>query len=152
MTTKPGLAHFLAGRVGLTQSCAPSLRRSPNWTPTATLASPSILAHLAEPSLLPSGASPTQSFITCYAPATGAHLATIPSHSAFQIAAKIAAAEAAQRAWRATSWAERRQVMRTLLSWLLRDVEAITRTCCRDTGKTSKQRLGRGRACGGLEG
>lgn len=114
---------------------------SPSWTPTTILSSPSILAHLNQPTLIPADApSGTKSFITCYAPATGAHLATIPSHSAEQISAKIAAAEAAQPAWAETTWAQRRRVMYTILSWLLRDVGAITRVCCRDTGKTSKPR------------
>lgn len=117
---------------------APTFATSSSWQPKLILQHPSILAHQTQPDLIPSKASYSKSFITCYAPATGAHLATIPAHSGPEIADKIAAAEQAQVAWASTSWAQRRQVMYSLLSWLLRDVEAITKVCCRDTGKTSQ--------------
>lgn len=101
------------------------------------LTSPSILSHLTDPSLLPPHSSKSNSYITCYAPASGHHLSTIPSASKEEIALCITRADFAQRRWSETTFAERRRVLRSLLEWCVRDMEAIARVASRDTGKTS---------------
>ena len=47
-------------------------------------------------------------------------------------------AEQASHTWRRSTYAQRRQVLRSLLDWTLKNKEAIAQICCRDTGKTSR--------------
>lgn len=75
--------------------------------------------------------------IHCYDPATGYVLGTVPADSPETIRTKIARAADAQRAWRTSSMAQRRLVLRTLHAWIQRDLEPIARIACRDTGKTA---------------
>lgn len=105
----------------------------PGWRSKA-LASPSIHAHKQDPSLLPSKKAP--SYITAYAPASGHFLETLPAHTAVEISESISKAELAQKGWGKSDWARRRKVMRSLLDWCVRDMEAIARVSSRDTGKT----------------
>ncbi|ORY51776.1 putative meiotic recombination-related protein [Leucosporidium creatinivorum] len=106
---------------------------APGWR-GKTLSSPSIHSHNDDPSLLPSTKAP--SYITCYAPASGHHLETIPSHTADEIRASISRAEVAQKDWGKSSFDRRRKVLKSLLEWCVRDMEAIARISSRDTGKT----------------
>lgn len=75
--------------------------------------------------------------VFCYDPATGYVLDQFPSDTPETIYAKVTQAAAAQRTWRASSWEERRQLLRTIHAWVLRDMEMIARIACRDTGKTA---------------
>lgn len=102
------------------------------------IASPSLTSHLAAPSLLPATAAtdPTRKWITAYAPASAQHLATLPATTALEISDKIARAERAQADWKTSGWGRRRKVMRSLLRWLVEDMEPLARVASRDTGKT----------------
>ncbi len=51
--------------------------------------------------------------------------------------AAIARARAAQPAWAATSFAERRRVLRCLLQYIVDHQEDICRVAARDSGKSS---------------
>lgn len=113
-------------------------RCRPGWRSKA-LDKPSIHAHLDDPSLLPSIKAPP--YITAYAPASGHHLETLPAHTAAEISASIARAEVAQVAWGKSDWCRRRKVMKSLLDWCVRDMEAIARVSSRDTGKTRESNL-----------
>lgn len=109
------------------------------WIPSHSIKNPSIHSHLTDSSLLPpaTSASASSKFITCYAPASGGHLSTIPSATDTSIYESISRAELAQKKWKESSWAERRKVMNTLLVWCVQDMEGIARIASRDTGKTS---------------
>jgi acyl-CoA reductase-like NAD-dependent aldehyde dehydrogenase len=48
----------------------------------------------------------------------------------------VALAQAAQKGWRRSSFADRRRLMRSLRAWVTADVDAISRVGMRDTGKT----------------
>ncbi|GAA5824733.1 hypothetical protein JCM5353_004423 [Sporobolomyces roseus] len=108
-----------------------------SWT-SQVITNPSIHSHLETPSLLPSTASTDskRSYITAYAPASAQHLATIPSASREDIAQKIGRAVEAQKGWRNSSWARRRRVLRTLLEFTVREMEALSKMASRDSGKT----------------
>ncbi|KAK0570236.1 Meiotic Sister-Chromatid recombination aldehyde dehydrogenase [Tilletia horrida] len=75
--------------------------------------------------------------IQAYDPATGLYLAHIPADTPASITAKVARAQAAQREWCTTSYAQRRKFLKTLLKWVVDDAEAIAHVCCRDTGKSA---------------
>ncbi|TQV93447.1 oxidoreductase (Msc7) [Cordyceps javanica] len=76
------------------------------------------------------------SHIACYAPATGQFLGNVPAASTDDIDAAIGAAAAAQRAWSATTFAQRRAVLRSLLQHVLDHAEQICRVAGLDSGKT----------------
>lgn len=75
--------------------------------------------------------------ITCYDPATGYLLASVSADTPDTIDSKISRAAEAQRAWKNSSFEERRQCLRTMLAWIQRDLDIIARIACRDTGKTA---------------
>ncbi|KAK0560292.1 Meiotic Sister-Chromatid recombination aldehyde dehydrogenase [Tilletia horrida] len=75
--------------------------------------------------------------IQAYDPATGLYLGHIPADTPASITAKVARAQAAQREWAQTSYAQRRRFLRTLLKWVVDDAEGIAHVCCRDTGKSA---------------
>ncbi|BGP03337.1 Meiotic Sister-Chromatid recombination aldehyde dehydrogenase [Rhodotorula toruloides] len=97
---------------------------------------PSIHAHLDNPSLLPPQTNDKHAYITCYAPASAQHLATIPSLSSTEISERISKAVEAQKLWRNSSWARRRRVLRSLLEWTVREAEDLAKIASRDSGKT----------------
>ncbi|KAK4053594.1 Meiotic Sister-Chromatid recombination aldehyde dehydrogenase [Microbotryomycetes sp. JL221] len=107
----------------------------PGWQ-GKRLQHPTISSHLSDSSLLPSNVDKTKSYITCYAPASGYHLATIPSMSKQDIQLSIDKAERAQLKWQTSSFTRRRRVMRTLLQWCQQDMQTIAWISSRDTGKT----------------
>ncbi|KAM0786006.1 hypothetical protein ACM66B_006823 [Microbotryomycetes sp. NB124-2] len=111
------------------------LEAQPGWQ-GKPISKPTISSHLQDSSLLPPDCDRSKSYITCYAPASGAHLATVRSMSADEIQLAIDRAERAQLKWATSSFERRRKVMRTLLEWCQRDMLAIARVACRDTGKT----------------
>ncbi|GAA6039336.1 hypothetical protein JCM8097_002804 [Rhodosporidiobolus ruineniae] len=108
-----------------------------SWS-SRTLPNPSIHSHLDDPSLLPSDVQDqlNRAFITAYAPASAQHLATIPSLNKDEVRERIRHAELAQKEWRNSSWARRRRVMRSLLEWVVREMEPLARVASRDSGKT----------------
>jgi hypothetical protein len=80
--------------------------------------------------------------ITCYDPSTGYRLAVLPSPTPQDMHDLVTRAEAASKSWRNSTFAQRRQVLRSLLAFCIREKQSIAEICCRDTGKTSK-RVGR---------
>lgn len=74
--------------------------------------------------------------MTSFDPATGLHLGTVAVDTAEDIRDKILKAKDAQRAWKSTTFIQRRRVVRTLLKWLVDNQDACARMACRDTGKT----------------
>lgn len=74
--------------------------------------------------------------ISCHDPATLVHLGEVEVHDAAEVARRVARARAAQPRWASTSFAERRAVMRTLLTLIVERQDEICRLCVRDSGKT----------------
>ena len=111
-------------------ACRPGWRGKP-------LKSASIYSHLTDASLRPLKGSPDAKYITAYAPASGHFLSVVPSATTQEIAECITQAEIAQFHWRSTTFAQRRRVMRSLLEWVVKEMEGISRIASRDTGKTS---------------
>ncbi|WPG97979.1 aldehyde dehydrogenase [Acrodontium crateriforme] len=84
------------------------------------------------PSIKVSGSTAIQS----YAPATGQLLAVLNPSTPSGIDRIINKATDAQRSWAATSFAQRRQVLKTLLKYVLENQDVIVRAACLDSGKT----------------
>ena|SRR5258705_6558161 len=99
---------------------------------------PSLDSHLQNPELAPPAFVEGYNYITCYDPASGLHLETLPLDTPADIASKINLARDARSEWGISSWNDRRRVLRSLLAWLVKDQEVCARVACRDTGKTSK--------------
>ncbi|KAH9913364.1 meiotic sister-chromatid recombination aldehyde dehydrogenase [Fomitopsis serialis] len=97
---------------------------------------PNLESHQLYPELRPSIFVEGVRYITCFDPATGFHLATLPADNAGQITNKIARAADAQKEWKKTSFRDRRRVMLSLKKWLVDNQETCARVACRDTGKT----------------
>jgi acyl-CoA reductase-like NAD-dependent aldehyde dehydrogenase len=74
--------------------------------------------------------------IQCYAPATGQFLGLINPATPDGIDRIVAKASAAQAKWRETTFAQRRQLLQTLLKFMLDHQDEIVRAACRDSGKT----------------
>ncbi|KAI9890654.1 MAG: Meiotic Sister-Chromatid recombination aldehyde dehydrogenase [Vezdaea aestivalis] len=87
---------------------------------------------LDDPSLKIHGSSA----IRCYAPASGQLLGVVDAASPGSIDRAVAKARLAQESWRKTSFKQRRHVLRTLLSFLLKNQSEIATTACLDSGKT----------------
>ena len=118
------------------------------------IANPDLAAHERDKSLLPQGAKDViqkRKYITCYDPSTAVrahrsstrdpltsqyHLATISLLTGPEIQEQIKRAHAAQPAWKQTTFAQRKLLLSSLRAWVLRDMDAICRVACRDTGKT----------------
>lgn len=66
------------------------------------------------------------------------HLDTIRLLTRDEINAQIQRAHDAQAEWRKSTFSKRRQLLLSLRAWILRDMDAICRVACRDTGKTSE--------------
>ncbi|KAI1007011.1 putative aldehyde dehydrogenase-like protein [Podosphaera aphanis] len=74
--------------------------------------------------------------IQCYAPATGAFLGYVNPQSREGIDRAIARAHEAQIQWAQTSFAQRRQVLKCIQAYILKNQEQICRVACLDSGKT----------------
>jgi acyl-CoA reductase-like NAD-dependent aldehyde dehydrogenase len=74
--------------------------------------------------------------IACHDPATLESLGEVPALSRAEVVERVARARAAQKSWAATSFAERRRVLRLLLSHIIAHQAEICRLCSRDSGKT----------------
>ena len=73
--------------------------------------------------------------IQCYDPSTQQYLGHVPAMNAPQVHELCVKAAAAQREWRHTSYAQRRMVLRTLQTYILRHIPEICRVAARDSGK-----------------
>ncbi|AAS50291.1 AAL075Wp [Eremothecium gossypii ATCC 10895] len=71
-----------------------------------------------------------------YCPATGQFLGSFRSMSKEDIDERFAAAAKAQVSWAKTSFAQRRQVLKTMQKFVLENQEMLARVACRDSGKT----------------
>jgi acyl-CoA reductase-like NAD-dependent aldehyde dehydrogenase len=80
--------------------------------------------------------APDGSAVQCYAPATGQLLGLVNPSTPAAIDRGIAAAARAQATWRATTFEQRRMVLRTLKRHVLENAEDICRVACLDSGKT----------------
>lgn len=91
------------------------------------------------------GASETTSttvrMIQCIDPATRTKLGEVPVVSPAEVRERVARARAAQRAWRATSFAERRRVLGYLLDHVLEHADDLATTIVRAAGKTRENAM-----------
>ncbi|KAK0282240.1 Meiotic Sister-Chromatid recombination aldehyde dehydrogenase [Friedmanniomyces endolithicus] len=76
------------------------------------------------------------SAIQCYAPATGQLLGLVNPVTPNGIDRAVSKAIEAQLEWAQTSFAQRRRVLKTLLTFVLDNQEVIVRAACLDSGKT----------------
>ena len=117
-----GTALLLRPRV---LRAAPSVHvdLSPGAQPTRTVATPALS--------LPD----RREWIQCYNPATMAFLGEVAVSSPDDVRRIVARARALQPAWAATSFEERRRVLRTMKAAVLAQQDDIVRLSCIDTGK-----------------
>lgn len=73
--------------------------------------------------------------IQCYSPSTLQFLGEVPITSAEGVKAAVARTRALQPAWAATTFAERRRVLRMMSAAILAHEDEIVRISCIDTGK-----------------
>ncbi|KAI8380271.1 Aldehyde/histidinol dehydrogenase [Blakeslea trispora] len=102
--------------------------------PVPEAADPKWKGEILENPIIRNSSDPSN--IVCYDPATGYHLATIPSFSLEQVQDCYKRAAAAQVKWAQTTFEQRRAVLRSLLAFVVENQEAICQVDCRDTGKT----------------
>ncbi|KAI0097959.1 Aldehyde/histidinol dehydrogenase [Nemania sp. FL0031] len=93
---------------------------------------PEDTTYLSTPSIKVAGTTAIQ----CYAPATGQFLGFVNPSTPAGLDRAIAQAAAAQEKWAATSFAERRRVLRSMLRHVLDNQEQICRVSSLDSGKT----------------
>lgn len=79
---------------------------------------------------------PHSTAIRCIAPATGQFLGLINPSTPSGIDRAIDAAHAAQKKWATTTFAQRRQVLRSLMAFVLANQDDICRVAAIDSGKT----------------
>ncbi len=79
---------------------------------------------------------PGSNLIHCYAPATGEFLGARNPSTTEGIDRAVAAAKKAQGGWERTTFTQRRQVLRTLLKFVLENQEQLCHIACLDSGKT----------------
>lgn len=60
----------------------------------------------------------------------------MPALDGDEVRERVRKAVHAQRAWRSSSWARRRRVLRSLLEWTVDHAEALSKVASRDSGKT----------------
>ncbi|CCH44130.1 hypothetical protein BN7_3688 [Wickerhamomyces ciferrii] len=75
-------------------------------------------------------------FIQSYCPATGQFLGNFKSHSRDDIDSIIDRASIAQKTWKYSSFIQRRQLLKSLSEYIIKNQENIARVACRDSGKT----------------
>ncbi|KAK7723329.1 Meiotic Sister-Chromatid recombination aldehyde dehydrogenase [Botryosphaeria dothidea] len=74
--------------------------------------------------------------LKCYAPATGQLLDEITPATEKDIDDAVARAKDAQKQWKTTTFSERRQVLKTILKFVLENQQTISTAACLDSGKT----------------
>ncbi|KAI0785356.1 Aldehyde/histidinol dehydrogenase [Irpex lacteus] len=97
---------------------------------------PTLESHLLDPSLMPPRYAGGRRYITCYDPATSYHLGTYMADNSEDIINKVTLAVTAQNAWRNSSFADRRKVIRSLKKFLIDNQETCAKVAARDSGKT----------------
>ncbi|KAJ2808006.1 Meiotic Sister-Chromatid recombination aldehyde dehydrogenase [Coemansia helicoidea] len=102
----------------------PPAESAPGWAGRPILDAPGI-AVAGEPGV-----------IQCYDPATGRSLGRVQATTLEELEQRLGRARAAQAAWAQTTFEQRRQVLRTLLAFVLGHQREICQVACRDSGKT----------------
>ncbi len=74
--------------------------------------------------------------IRCTDPATGEYLGDVVVMDGNEVASRVTRARTAQQAWRSTSFAQRRRVLRRILDHVLEHSDELCRMISRDSGKT----------------
>lgn len=74
--------------------------------------------------------------VPCWDPSTMDYLGDLPAQSAADVNESLSRARVAQRQWAETSFAQRRQLLRTLQGFILENAETIAVVACRESGKT----------------
>ena len=121
------LLCIAAAAYTLLSPAAPSAVRVPELTPapiSSRRVSTTALSLASRPGL-----------IQCYSPSTLQFLGEVPVTSGAGVRAVVARARALQPAWGATSFRERRRVLRTMSATILAHADEIVRLSCIDTGK-----------------
>lgn len=76
------------------------------------------------------------SVVMCWDPATHELLGQVKTTRASEVNAAVGRARTAQAEWRHSSWAKRRQLLRTLLKFCVEHQMEIAEVACRESGKT----------------
>ena len=74
--------------------------------------------------------------IRCWDPCTMDDLGTVKAFTAEEVKQAVALSRAAQQTWRASSFAQRRHLLRTIQRCIADNIHTIVRVACRDSGKT----------------
>eukprot|EP00429_Kryptoperidinium_foliaceum_P008576 CAMPEP_0176024844 /NCGR_PEP_ID=MMETSP0120_2-20121206/12146_1 /TAXON_ID=160619 /ORGANISM="Kryptoperidinium foliaceum, Strain CCMP 1326" /LENGTH=635 /DNA_ID=CAMNT_0017358025 /DNA_START=1 /DNA_END=1908 /DNA_ORIENTATION=- len=74
--------------------------------------------------------------IPCWDPSTMDFLGEMPATSADDVRKMVARARVAQKKWAESSFAQRRQLLRTIQRYILENSDAIATVACRESGKT----------------
>lgn len=98
----------------------------------AELKAPEEKKILQNPSIKASGTSDIQ----CYAPATGQFLGYVTPSTSEDIDRVIEKAHVAQKKWARTTFTQRRQVLRSMMAYIMDHQEEICKVACLDSGKT----------------
>ena len=76
-----------------------------------------------------------RNFIQCFDPSTNQYLGQVPAMTKDDVHALCERAAKAQKTWAKTTFAQRRQVLRTIQKYVVHHVEDICRVSSRDSGK-----------------
>ncbi|KAL3822423.1 hypothetical protein ACHAXA_007430 [Cyclostephanos tholiformis] len=79
--------------------------------------------------------------LRCFSPSTLEELGTVPILSADRVSDLALRSKVAQISWSATTFAQRRRVLRTLQKYVISHVDEICQLCVRDSGKTQVDAL-----------
>jgi len=74
--------------------------------------------------------------VPCWDPSTLDYLGEVQAHSQADVHKIIERGRIAQRQWKESSFAQRRQFLRVLQSFILENMETIATVACRESGKT----------------
>ncbi|KAJ3039680.1 Meiotic Sister-Chromatid recombination aldehyde dehydrogenase, partial [Rhizoclosmatium hyalinum] len=80
--------------------------------------------------------SENPSQIKCWEPTSGRYLCSRPAFTKDQVKEAVAKARRAQQDFKNSSWQQRRDILTTLLDYLVREQSAICRISARCSGKT----------------
>ncbi|KAJ3129831.1 Meiotic Sister-Chromatid recombination aldehyde dehydrogenase [Nowakowskiella sp. JEL0407] len=98
---------------------------SPDWTDGKIFENPDVV-------------NPTdKSIINCYDPSTGRSLGTAKAHSAAEMKEIVAKARIAQQQYVKTDFETRRNILRSILRFIVDYQKEIAAVCSRDSGKTA---------------
>jgi acyl-CoA reductase-like NAD-dependent aldehyde dehydrogenase len=74
-------------------------------------------------------------FLQCWNPANGQYLGQVPAMDAADVDAVVQKAAQAQQQWKKTTFAQRRQVLRTIQQFLIRHMDEVCTASALDSGK-----------------